>query len=434
MSPTFGVAHFLSVPKFPLTDSKMKLDTSHLRYLTNEDFKVLTSVEVGSASHELVPESLIAQNSQLRSISAVNKSISELAKIKLIAKIRNAKYAGYRLTYGGYDYLALKALSKRESVLAVGRQIGIGKESDIFVVAGKVEDKRQKLALKIHRLGRISFRTVKNNRDYLRNGKSASWMFLSRIAAEKEYAFMRALYYEGFAVPQPVDQSRHHIVMSLVDGYPMRQLTDHAEPGKLYKTLMEFIERLANYGLIHGDFNEFNIMIRNDTAEPVVIDFPQCVSISHPDAQRYFERDVDSIRHFFKSKFNYTSSTWPKWEKVTREKNLDILLEASGYNRKEVSEFEKAMAQSRETQESEINDEESQQTSITGASDDDEVEYDGAYSETGEESDDDGSDDPDSEDEQDELARRIDEEIARKGIENMKMDKLGNYILDDDSN
>jgi hypothetical protein len=42
------------------------------------------------------------------------------------------------------------------------------------------------------RLGRISFRTVKKNRDYLRGRKSASWMYLSRLAAQKEFAFMKA--------------------------------------------------------------------------------------------------------------------------------------------------------------------------------------------------------------------------------------------------
>ena len=36
---------------------------------------------------------------------------------------------GYRLTYGGYDYLAMRALSKRDSMFSVGNQIGVGKES-----------------------------------------------------------------------------------------------------------------------------------------------------------------------------------------------------------------------------------------------------------------------------------------------------------------
>lgn len=39
---------------------------------------------------------------------------------------------GYRLTYGGYDYLALKTFSKRGSVYSVGNQIGVGKESGMW--------------------------------------------------------------------------------------------------------------------------------------------------------------------------------------------------------------------------------------------------------------------------------------------------------------
>lgn len=36
---------------------------------------------------------------------------------------------GYRLNYGGYDYLALKTLCSREVILSVGNQMGVGKES-----------------------------------------------------------------------------------------------------------------------------------------------------------------------------------------------------------------------------------------------------------------------------------------------------------------
>jgi hypothetical protein len=43
---------------------------------------------------------------------------------------------GYRLTYGGLDFLALKAFSKRSTVTSVGQQIGVGKEGDIYIVKG----------------------------------------------------------------------------------------------------------------------------------------------------------------------------------------------------------------------------------------------------------------------------------------------------------
>lgn len=36
---------------------------------------------------------------------------------------------GFRLTYLGYDFLAIKALVNRGVFVSVGRQIGVGKES-----------------------------------------------------------------------------------------------------------------------------------------------------------------------------------------------------------------------------------------------------------------------------------------------------------------
>lgn len=36
---------------------------------------------------------------------------------------------GYRLNYGGYDYLALKTMCSRDVIISVGNQMGVGKES-----------------------------------------------------------------------------------------------------------------------------------------------------------------------------------------------------------------------------------------------------------------------------------------------------------------
>jgi RIO kinase 2 len=47
---------------------------------------------------------------------------------------------------------------------------------------------------------------------------------------------------------------------------------------------MNLIVRLGNCGVIHGDFNEFNLII-DENGKPVVIDFPQMISTSHPNAK-----------------------------------------------------------------------------------------------------------------------------------------------------
>ncbi|KAF7924560.1 hypothetical protein EAE99_006508 [Botrytis elliptica] len=333
----------------------MKLDTKAMRYLTAEDWRTLTAVEQGSKNHEVVPTRLIEQLSGLR--GGVHRCISALAKVNLIARLKNAKYDGYRLTYGGLDYLALNTYRKRKDVYSVGNQIGVGKESDIFVVA---DEKGVQRVLKIHRLGRISFRTVKANRDYLRHRSSASWMHMSRLAALKEFTFMTALRDNGFPVPEPLAQSRHTIVMSLIDAFPMRQISSVPDPASLYAELISMILRLAQYGLIHGDFNEFNILIKEETnpenpeeilsLTPILIDFPQMVSVDHVNAEYYFDRDVNCIKRFFDRRFHFTSDEKGPHFKDARKligkdgvKRLDVSVEASGFSKKMAKELEAYM-------------------------------------------------------------------------------------------
>lgn len=314
---------------------------------------------MGSKNHEVVPTPLILQISNLRGGSGVHKCISTLAKVDLIARLKNARYDGYRLTYGGLDYLSLNAHRKSGAIYSVGNQIGVGKESDIYVVASSSGSQR---VLKIHRLGRISFRTVKANRDYLRNRSSGSWMYMSRLAALKEYTFMQALKDNGFPVPEPIAQNRHTVVMSLVDAFPLRQISSVPDPASLYSELIAMIVRLAEHGLIHGDFNEFNILIEEkmeapsaealkDDPEakgevaltPILIDFPQMLSISHSNAEYYFDRDVNCIKRFFERRFHFSSDEeGPTLAEATKNvhKRLDVEVEATGFSKKMAKELE----------------------------------------------------------------------------------------------
>ncbi|GFP53393.1 serine/threonine-protein kinase rio2 [Trichoderma asperellum] len=400
----------------------MKLDTRAMRHLASEDWRVLTAVEAGSKNHEIVPTPLIEKLSRLRGgASGVHRSISTLAKVGLIARVKEAKYDGYRLTYGGLDYLALHTHASRKDVYSVGNRIGVGKESDIMVVA---DHSGKQCVLKIHRLGRISFRTVKSNRDYLKNRNAQSWMYLSRLAAMKEYAFMNALHEEGFPVPSPIAQSRHTIVMSLIDAFPLRQISEVPDPASLYAELISLILRLASHGLIHGDYNEFNILIKEikSTAEdgtesirlePVIIDFPQMVSMEHVNAEMYFDRDVNCIKRFFLRRFHFTP-TQPgpffKDAKKTVGKNgltrLDATVEASGFTKKMLKDLEAAIKKKEE-------DEEGQE----GVED---------------EEDDDEDDDEDSEDEEE--GSEVDDEGqgSGSGQEGLLSDGLSQGLLQDE--
>lgn len=61
---------------------------------------------------------------------------------------------------------------------------------DIYIVASPNEEQ---YALKLHRLGRTSFRNLKNKRDYHKHRKNMSWLYLSRLSAMKEFAYMKVM-------------------------------------------------------------------------------------------------------------------------------------------------------------------------------------------------------------------------------------------------
>lgn len=189
---------------------------------------------------------------------------------------------------------------------------------------------------------------------------------------------MKALAGQGLPVPEAVAQNRHTIVMGLVDAFPLRQISEVPDPAGLYAELMEMILRLARLGLIHGDFNEFNILIKEEKEEerevpaadrtdaeqhqeqqqqnppiklvPILIDFPQMVSIDHPNADFYFDRDVSCIKRFFDRRFHFRSDEpGPHFADAKAQlrgadvKRLDVEVEASGFSRKMARELETYM-------------------------------------------------------------------------------------------
>uniref|UniRef100_A0A182TF91 Serine/threonine-protein kinase RIO2 n=1 Tax=Anopheles melas TaxID=34690 RepID=A0A182TF91_9DIPT len=303
-----------------------KLDVTILRYLTKEDFRILTAIEMGMKNHELVPGVLVAAIASLKA-GGIHKLLRELCKHKLLSYERGKRFDGYRLTNLGYDYLALKSLTLRGAISGFGNQIGVGKESNIYTV---VDEEGKSLCLKLHRLGRVCFRNVREKRDYHGKRRTMSWLYLSRISATREFAYMKALHERGFPVPEPIDFNRHCVIMELVNGYPLTNVSEVGNVEALYDDLMNLIVRLGNCGVIHGDFNEFNIMITDDQ-RPVLIDFPQMVSTSHLNAEMYFDRDVQGVRELFRKKFGYESEDYPRFNDLERDDELDREVLCSGY-------------------------------------------------------------------------------------------------------
>jgi len=193
--------------------------------------------------------------------------------------------------------------------------------------------------IKFARLGRTSFRAVKSKRDYVKSQTHYNWLYLSRLSSQNEYKNMKGLYSHGFAVPRPYGYNRHAIIMEYVPSYPLNKVEEIKDKNVVYHKMMDFIYKLGENGLIHGDFNEFNILLNiNKPDEIVVIDFPQMISINHPEAQNYFKRDVQCVKNYFLKKFNLTFDEDLKFSDIKQINFLDEKLKEYGYKKEKGKE------------------------------------------------------------------------------------------------
>lgn len=69
---------------------------------------------------------------------------------------------------------------------------------------------------------------------------------------------------------------------------------------------------MAEIGIIHGDFNEFNLIVDEGNDKLYLIDFPQVIPIYHQNAATYFNRDVNCIVELFNRKFKVIACDYPK--------------------------------------------------------------------------------------------------------------------------
>jgi RIO kinase 2 len=76
--------------------------------------------------------------------------------------------------------------------------MGVGKEADVY---DALNSDCKRIAVKFHRLGRISFRQTRRKRGYTR--EHSTWLFQSHLAAEREYQAMKLVYEKAFQFQNP---------------------------------------------------------------------------------------------------------------------------------------------------------------------------------------------------------------------------------------
>jgi RIO kinase 1 len=185
-------------------------------------------------------------------------------------------------------------------VAAFGGPVSTGKEANVYEALGPDESE---IAIKVYRINASDFQQM---REYLAGdprfegiGSDKKKVVLAWV--RKEFANLRRAERAGVRVPTPIAVERNVLVMDLV-GHAADRARRLAEvtvenPETAYEVVREYTRRLYAAGLIHGDLSEYNLIVYE--GELFVIDLGQAVTVHHPNAREFLERDCRNVVNFF---------------------------------------------------------------------------------------------------------------------------------------
>jgi RIO kinase 2 len=266
------------------------------RQLEMEDFRVLQIIESAMSKREFVPKEQVKKFSKVP-MDRIAFTLNRLSKLNVIHRMQGA-YVGYTLNSAGYDCLAINAFVKAGVLQAFGKSLGVGKEADVF---DALDPKGRRVAVKFHRLGRVSFRQTRRKRGYMLD--HAGWLFQSRLAAEKEFQALKLVHGHGVSVPEPICQNRHAIVMGVIEGAMLVRWKEIDDPRRVLMEILDNVKKAyVDVGVVHADLSEYNIILQPDM-HVLIIDWPQYVMKGHPNAVELLARDIKNVLVFFSRKY-----------------------------------------------------------------------------------------------------------------------------------
>ncbi len=196
-------------------------------------------------------------------------------------------------------YGALYKLVQDGHIDAFGGPISTGKEANVYTaLAGDTE-----VAVKVYRINASDFREMG---EYLQGDPRFEEVAGNKKAVvmawvRKEFANLKRARKAGVRVPEPIAVERNVLVMEYLGtekGRAKRLAEVHVEnPETAYKVVREYMYRLYDAGIVHGDLSEYNMVVHN--SQLYVIDVGQAVTVHHPNSDDFLERDCTNVANFF---------------------------------------------------------------------------------------------------------------------------------------
>lgn len=218
-----------------------------------------------------------------------------------------------KIYQGIFDDCTMKTLVKlagKRHFDSIDYPISTGKEADVYrATKSGVEF----LAIKIYRIETSNFKAMQNYLigDIRFDKTKSSKRSIVETWCKKEYRNLCEAMDAGVKVPYPIKAEKNVLIMGFVGNkegvpYPLLKNVKPKNPEKLIKILTKYVEKLWKNGLVHGDLNEYNIIMEKDV--PIVIDIGQAMQTRHPIALELLQRDLRSIEKLarkYNIKFNH---------------------------------------------------------------------------------------------------------------------------------
>jgi len=241
-----------------------------------------------------------------REFSEFRKRIKDADQFKVEASVFDDA------TYG-----ALYKLVQDGHIDAFGGPISTGKEANVYTAlsgieagsaseqssGGGTEPRGHEVAVKVYRINASDFKDMRGylDGDPRFEGIGSDKKKVVTAWVRKESSNLKRARRAGVRTPEPIAVERNVLVMEYLgteEGRAKRLNEVHIEnPDTAYEVVKEYLRRLYDAGLVHGDLSEYNIVFHE--GQLYIIDLGQAVTIHHPNADEFLERDCRNVANFF---------------------------------------------------------------------------------------------------------------------------------------
>ena len=213
----------------------------------------------------------------------------------------------YAEVLDGRTLKVLYKLSAKGYISALGGVISTGKEANVFYAEGVFDGREVAMAVKIYRTETSEFEKMDeylfgDERFDMRRVSPKEKIF---IWTEKEFRNLERAKEAGVSVPSPFTYMKNVLLMEFIgeNELPAPTLVEMGRDLKeldvegIFAEIVENMKKLYQKAkLVHADLSEYNIMYLDKV---YFIDMGQAVTIKHPMAESYLERDIRNVIRFF---------------------------------------------------------------------------------------------------------------------------------------